>query len=89
MHSLLSWDYGVVGERLGSPEEMGTFAFLETSAEVLHVHWCLWFHSLQFILLYSHEEKMKIKMKQGVPRANGSVCHLCERFLRFGFIVSI
>lgn len=59
MCSLLSRDYRDVDERLGSPEEMSTFAFLETSAEVLHVHWCLWFHSLQFILVYSHDEKMK------------------------------
>lgn len=61
MHSLLLWDYGDVGERLGSPEEVGSSAFLETSAEVLHVHWCLWFHSLQFILLYSHDEKNETK----------------------------
>lgn len=58
---LLSWDYRDVGERLGSPEEVATFAFLEMSAEVLHVHWRLWFHPLQFILVYSHDEKMKLK----------------------------
>lgn len=51
MHLLLSWDYKYVGERSSSPEEVGTFAFLETSAEVVHVHWCLWFRSLQFILV--------------------------------------
>lgn len=74
-----------MGERLGSPEKMSTTASWRP-AEVLHVRCCLWFHSVWFILVGSHDEKTKHKNETCTNQSQSvSALFVCERALRFGF----
>lgn len=60
MHSLLSWDYRDVGERLGSTEKLSIFSSWRLYLKP-YVYIAVFGFTpfVWFILVYSHDEKMK------------------------------